>query len=66
MVFIISSLYSGHASVYLLCSNYNITGTLVRLMQSNNFSVTVSHKSNGVDTIHVTTTSSYSWAVLYL
>ena len=66
VAFIVSSMYSSHASVYIACSNYNSTGTLTRLMASNNFSVSIAHKSDGVDTITVNTTSGYSWAVFYL
>lgn len=66
VAFIVSSMYSGNASVYIACSNYNSTGTLTRLMASNNFTVSIVHKSNGVDTITVNTTSGYSWAIFYL
>ena len=63
-VFIVSSQYASAGGLYVLCGNYNQVGTLVRLVASNVFSVSVTHKSNGVDTIHVTTNNNYSWYVI--
>ena len=65
---IASSMYAGVAAVYMLASNYNGVGVLKEILKNNgaNFNVTITHKENYTDTIHVTTNSNYTWFVLLL
>lgn len=66
MTFIFSSTYSTSAGAYLLLSNYNVTPTLIELGRhpEKRFSVTVTNKSAGIDTITVTIPDEYHWYIL--
>lgn len=67
MAVIYSGLYSGYAGCFIALSNYNITGLLIKLgATGNNFNVTISHVSNGIDKITVTTGSGYVWHIVYI
>ena len=64
--FVISSQYASYGCAYLLLSNYNSACSVVKLGGSNEFKVTVAHKSDGVDTIKVSTNTGYSWYIVYM
>ena len=64
--FVISSQYASYGCAYLLLSNYNSVCSVVKLGGSNEFKVTAVHKSDGVDTIKVSTTTDYSWYIVYM
>ena len=69
LTFIYSSEYASQAGCYMLLSNFNTEPLLIELGRNNigQFSVTVTHKSQNVDTITVTTAGDeYSWYVLQL
>lgn len=66
MVIIYSSLYASSAGCYLLLSNYNQVGSLVKLGGGNNFYVSLVHKSDGVDTATIDIQNNYGWTVIYL
>lgn len=66
MAMIYSSEYADSAGCYMLLSNYNQVGTLVKLGGGNNFSVSLTHKSNGVDTATIDIQENYRWTVIYL
>ena len=64
--FVISSQYANHGCAYLLLGNYNSVCSVVKLGGSDNFKVTAAHKSDGVDTITVSTNTDYSWYIVYM
>lgn len=67
LTLIYSSEYASQAGCYMLLSNFNAEPLLVELGRTNigQFSVTATRKSNGIDTITVTTAGDiYSWYVL--
>ena len=64
--FVISSQYASYGCAYLLLSNYNSVCSVVKLGGSNEFKVTAVHKSDGVDTIRVSTNTDYSWYIVYM
>ena len=63
-----SSMYSGQAALYVLAGNYNGVGMLKEILKNNgsSFNISITHKGNFVDTIHVTINNGYTWFVTYL
>ena len=64
--FVISSNYANHGCAYLLVGNFNSVCSVIKLGGSDNFKVTAAHKSNGVDTITITTGTNYNWYIVYM